>query len=139
MPAKDKTHDLVRRLLESSGWRITHDPYSLKCGERDLTIDLGAQDVFAAESAGRKIAVEVKSFVGRSDMTELEKAIGQIVIYRRLLRNKEPERTLFLAIPSDVYERLLNNSAGREICDEAQLNLLIYDGESEVLTQWIEL
>jgi len=40
-------------------------------------IDLGAEQLFAAERHGQKIAVEVKSSVGRSDVDDLERALGQ--------------------------------------------------------------
>jgi hypothetical protein len=36
-----------------------------------LFIDLGAQQLLAAQKAERKIAVEIKSFVGKSDIDDL--------------------------------------------------------------------
>ncbi|MUG94507.1 hypothetical protein F7734_19850 [Scytonema sp. UIC 10036] len=35
----------------------------------------------SAEKQGRKILVEVKSFLGRSFVNDLEQAVGQYVIY----------------------------------------------------------
>jgi hypothetical protein len=46
-----------------------------QCGNYDD--DLGAEKLMAAEKEGRKIAVEVKSFTWRSEMNDLEKAVGQ--------------------------------------------------------------
>ncbi len=43
MPAKDRYHDIVRRILEKEGWRITHDPYHIRVGRLDMFIDVGAE------------------------------------------------------------------------------------------------
>jgi len=77
MPAKSA--------LIKDGWTITHDPLSLKWGLKDLFVDLGAQRLLAAEKGREKIAVEVKSFVGPSDLDDLEKALGQYVLYHDVL------------------------------------------------------
>ncbi len=66
MPARDFYHDIVRNALVKDGWTITHDPYPLKLGRKDLFIDWGAEKILAAERGNDKTAVEIKSFVGRS-------------------------------------------------------------------------
>ncbi len=86
MPAKDLFHNTVRNALIKDGWIITHDPYRLTIGRRKAFIDLGAEQPIAAEKAGRKIAVEVKSFLGESEMEDLEQALGQYEIYRVALK-----------------------------------------------------
>ena len=85
MPAKDIYHDTVKNALIKDGWTITHDPLVLRWGTTDVFIDLGAEQLLAAERHGRKIAVEVKSFVGRSDVDDLEKALGQYILYHDIL------------------------------------------------------
>ena len=67
MPAKDLYHDAVVRALTADGWVITDDPLRLAFGARDLDVDLAAELAAAAEKAGRRIAVEVKSFIGASN------------------------------------------------------------------------
>jgi XisH protein len=62
MPARDIYHQLVIRALEKAGWRITHDPYRIVVGQKNLFVDLGAEQVIATEREGKRIAVEVKSF-----------------------------------------------------------------------------
>src|SRR5580704_4021063 len=37
---KDIYHDLVHRLLVAEGWRVTHDPYRIVVGRRNLFVDL---------------------------------------------------------------------------------------------------
>src|SRR5437588_7300958 len=63
MSRLDVYHDAVRHALEKDGWTITHDPLTLSVGGRDIYIDLGAEMPIAAEKEGRRIAVEVKSFL----------------------------------------------------------------------------
>ena len=81
MPAKDIYHDAVRNALIKEGWEITHDPLVLKWGLKDLFVDLGAERLLAARKENQQIAVEIKSFTGPSDILELEKALGQYVVY----------------------------------------------------------
>ena len=52
----------------------------------------------------KKIAVEIKSFVGRSEVDDLENALGQFVLYQDLLEEKEPERELFLAVRRKAFD-----------------------------------
>lgn len=85
MPARDIYHSQVKNALIKDGWRITHDPLKLEIGSKDLFVDLGAHQLIAAESEQRKIAVEIKSFIGRSDVEDLEKALGQFVLYHEIL------------------------------------------------------
>ncbi len=59
-----------------------------------------------AEKEGRKIAVEVKSFIGKSNLSEFEKAVGQFIIYRFAMRREDPERELFLAVGEKIYNKL---------------------------------
>lgn len=88
MPAKDIYHDTVKRALIIDGWRITKEDFQLPWGGTRAIIDIIADKVFVAEKEGRKIAVEVKSFVGKSNLSELEKAVGQFIIYRFAMRRE---------------------------------------------------
>lgn len=128
----------MRRLLERAGWTITHDPLYLKLGLRKAFVDLGDETALSAELGTRKIAVEVKSFLSTGLMSELEKAIGQFVIYRALLRESEPDREMFVALPKNAYKILLDHEDGRAVIASCDLRLIIYDDENEEITQWIE-
>ncbi|MDJ0505537.1 MAG: element excision factor XisH family protein [Aphanizomenon sp.] len=55
------------------------------------------------EKEGQKIAIEIKSFLNPSKITELYAALGQFIIYGLALQEQEPERTLYLAVPITVY------------------------------------
>jgi hypothetical protein len=68
--AKDTFHEQVKTALIKEGWTITHDPFSIAISEVvKLQIDLGAEGAIAAERESEKIAVEIKIFIGDSDIS----------------------------------------------------------------------
>jgi len=101
--AKDIYHNHVREALENDGWCITHDPYYVRIGEVDFFIDLGAEGVIGAEREGRKIAVEVKSFISLSKVADFHEAYGKYGVYRKALR-QDQGRVLYLAISEQVFK-----------------------------------
>jgi len=60
MPAKDIYHEQVKNALIKDGWTITHDPYTMTFGQKDVFVDLGATRMLAAEKGDEIIAVEIK-------------------------------------------------------------------------------
>jgi hypothetical protein len=135
---KDAYHDVVKSDLIKAGWTITHDPLFLPLGRRRLQVDLAAEAPLAAERDGRKSAVEVKSFLGVSDVTELERAFGQYLIHRFVLQRKEPDRRLYLALPVDAYESLFSEEDERDLAKGYDVKLILFDPENEVIIEWIE-
>ena len=69
----------------------------------DLFVDLGVEKMIAAQKDNRRIAVEIKSFLGASLISEFHTALGQLMSYRLALKQKDPQRALYLAVPLDVY------------------------------------
>jgi XisH protein len=137
MPARDRYHDQVRNALVKDGWTITQDPLHVKWGAKDMYIDLGAEQLLAAEKDQRKIAVEVKSFVSRSEMEDLEQAVGQFTVYHEVLSRVEPDRELFLAVNEEVYINLFDEPIGKILVDSRRIRLLVFDPHSETIRQWI--
>lgn len=137
MPARDLFHDTVKKALVKDGWTITHDPLPITVGKKDAYIDLGAEKLIAAERQGQKIAIEVKSFVSPSLLQDLYTALGQYLIYREALANFEPERPLFLAIRSAVYQELSQEELDTLLVQSQQVKLLVFDQHSEEIVQWI--
>jgi hypothetical protein len=86
MPAVDRIHDAVKTALIKDGWTITADPYRIKFEEASLLADLAADRPLEAERGEERIIVEVKSFLGPSQLHDLEVAIGQYQVYRSLWR-----------------------------------------------------
>ena len=138
MPARDRYHDHVKSALLKEGWTITHDPLRLHWGLKDMYVDLGAEQLLAAEKDTRKIAVEIKSFVGLSEMDDLEKAIGQYIIYRAVMAEREPQRTLYLAIPTDAAQDIFEEPLGQLLLKNQLTRLIVFDPQTEVIIQWIE-
>ncbi len=137
MPAKDIYHDTAKNALIKDGWTITHDPYVLRWGTTDVFIDLGAEQLLAAERQEQKIAVEVKSFVGRSDVDDLEKALGQYILYHDILAKTEPERVLYLAVHEEVLLGIFDEAIGRLLLENQRVKLLVFDRREEVILRWI--
>ncbi|MEH2319830.1 XisH family protein [Nostoc sp.] len=134
--AKDRFHDAVRMALEKEGWSITADPYEISVGDVDFEIDLAAE-MLAAERAGEKIAVEIKSFIGRSSVSEFHTALGQFINYQFALEELEPERKLYLAVPESIHNSFFQRRFIRSVISRTQIRLLVYDEKQEVIVQWL--
>jgi XisH protein len=138
MSAKDKFHDVVKAALQKDGWQITHDPFVLRVqGIADLYVDLGAENSIAADRQGEKIAVEIKSFIGTSTISEFHSAIGQFINYRYALELQEPERVLYLAVPLTIYNVFFVKTFISLVVQRSQVNLIVYDVEKEEIAQWL--
>jgi XisH protein len=135
MSRRDTYHDVVKYALIREGWTISHDPYLIQSDPK-LYIDLGAQRTIAAEKNRVKIAVEVKSFITDSQVTELQRSVGQYGIYQELLKIQEPERELYLAIPIDAFENIFSQQVGKLAIEKFNLKLIIFSFSEEKL-QWI--
>lgn len=137
MSARDIFHNLVKVALQKDGWIVTHDPYALSADSFDLAIDLGAEKVIAAERNATKIAVEIKSFTAPSKITEFYSAMGQFIAYRTALCKQEPDRTLYLAVPDNLYDKFFATPFLQELIQQNHIYLITYDFNQEILTQWI--
>ena len=138
MSAKDKFHDAVKNALIKDGWTITADPLQIKLGDIDAYIDLGAEKLLTAEKNGERIAVEIKSFLGASNIYDFYLAFGQFLNYREALNKQEPERVLFLAVPDNVHETFFKNEFITEMVEKFKLKLVSYNIETEEIVKWIE-
>jgi hypothetical protein len=76
MAAKDLFHNAVKQALLKEQWVITADPLKIKIERVKFEIDLAAEKILAADKAGRKIAVEIKSFLNSSVITDFHSALG---------------------------------------------------------------
>ncbi|NEO53642.1 MAG: fatty-acid synthase [Okeania sp. SIO3B5] len=137
MPKKDIYHDTVKTALLKDGWTITHDPLKLEIGKKELFIDLGAEQLIGAARAEQKIAVEIKSFIGRSDIDDLEKALGQYTLYYDVLEDLEPDRELYLAIKDLVFSNLFEEPIGQVLLRKKRLKLIVFNPTQEVISRWI--
>lgn len=137
MPKLDTIHDVVKNALMKDGWEITDDPYTIRYAEMTLQADLAAERVFAAERAGRKIVVEIKSFIGKSRTQDFKLALGQYSLYLGLLELTAPDRKLYLAIGHKIYAKYFRQKAVQAIAERFQLALLVINLETEEIVEWI--
>lgn len=136
MSKRDFFHNAVKNALIKAGWTVTHDPFELKFGGVDMAVDLGAEKILAAEKGAEKIAVEIKSFISASEISEFHNALGQFINYKMALDEKEPARKLFLAVPTDVYDSFFQLPLIIKSAKFARLKLLIYQPLTEEIVKW---
>ena len=137
MSAKDRFHDAVKRALQKDGWQITDEPLTISI-ERltNLYIDFGAEKLIVAEREHQKIAVEVKSFLAPSTISEFHTALGQCLNYRYALEDTEPDRKLYLAIPVSIYEDFFSVPFIQSVLRRSQISLIVYDVVPEEIVKW---
>lgn len=137
MPAKDIFHDKVRNALIKDGWTITDDPYNLKWDDNEnLFIDIAAEKLLIAEKGKEKIAVEVKTFIGKSTIQDLHLAIGQFVVYRTALVFTEPDRILFLAVPMEILHEVFSRPKADFLVKDMDLKIIGFDIDKEEIIEW---
>ena len=136
MPALDLYHNAAKQSLIKDGWTITHDPLHLRWGRKDMYVDLGAKRLIIAERLEQKIAVEVKSFLGLSEMQSFRDAVGQFAIYRAVLRRTYPDFILYLAIRDVIYTSFFEEPIGQILIEDENLKLIVFDAEKEEILQW---
>jgi XisH protein len=135
--ARDIYHETVKIALQKEGWMITHDPFPLQIGKKRLSADLGAERSIGAEKGLRRIVVEVKSFVGQSNVRDLEQALGQYVLYRQILNGIESDRDLYLAVSRLTYNNVFIIELGQILLNNQIIKLIVFDEEREEIDRWI--
>jgi hypothetical protein len=101
-----------------------------------MYIDLGAEQILAAERGTEKIAVEVKSFLAPSTTVEFNTALGQFLKYQLALEQVQPDRVLYLAIPIDTYDSFFTLELPQLLIQRYQVHLIVYEPEDEVIVLW---
>lgn len=138
MSRRDHYHDCVVTALQKDEWTVTDDPLTLEFAGKLIGIDLGAEKLLAAERDNRKIAVEIKSFQGSSDVSEFHTSLGQFLNDRFALQKSMPERTLYLAVPDEAYEDFFQLADVQSVLELHNVKMLVYDTQTEEIRQWID-
>jgi hypothetical protein len=136
MPRRDIYHDVTKRALQKDGWQITHDPLPYRIEDEQIFIDLGAERMIGAERGSTKIAVEIKSFLSPSPLTDLQEALGQFILYQQFLAELEPDRLMVLSIPESASLFFKRRIAHR-LFEVQQLRVMVVDIQQEVITEWL--
>jgi len=138
MAAKDLYHNIVIEALQKDGWIITDDPFTITFGSRDVFVDIGAEKTtIGASKAGHQLAIEIKSFINQSAITDLHRAIGQFVMYEVLLDELKITREVYVAVPKNSYDGIFSEEIGQLMIRRQKIKLLIFDVETASIVQWI--
>ncbi len=137
MSRKDFYHSTLRKALENDGWLITDDPLDLTIGEVELLADLGAEKLIGAQKDQTKIAVELKSFINQSPVSEFHKALGQYENYRLSLEELDNTRTVWLAIPQEAWQGFFQRDFIQKVVQRFQISILVFDVQQEKIVSWI--
>jgi hypothetical protein len=137
--ARDLFHHIVKEALIKDGWTITHDPYPLHSRkEGGLSTDIGAEKIILAENNLKKIAVEVKSFVHMSILHEFLKASGQYLSYSKIIVKNDPNRLLYVAMPTFIYYRIIKYDWVEEVMADLNMKVILYNTEKIIIEEWKE-
>ncbi len=70
-------------------------------------------------------------------MKDLEEAVGQFVLYARLLKRYYPEHLLYLAVSEDTRKRVFEEEAGQILLEDGIIRLFSFDTVKEEIVRWI--
>ncbi len=135
--AKDMFHQAVINALVKEQWTITADPLQFEYGNVNFKVDLAAERLLSADRGNEKIAVEIKSFLNPSAVTDFYGALGQFLSYRLALETIDPDRLLYLAVPADAYRTFFQFEFTQTAVRRYQILLFVYEPVDEVILQWI--
>ena len=137
--AKDFFHEIVKEALIKEDWIITDDPLTLLSrAEGGISTDLGAEKIIVAERGLVKIAIEVKSFINPSLIHDFLRASGQFNGYNVVIKYKEINRILYLAMPIFAYEKLINYDFVNAIIENLSIKFILFDEQEKTIIKWIE-
>ena len=138
MGAKDIYHEAVKNALIKDGWTITADPYTIEYEGDNLYADLLAEKTLLAEQQGRKIVVEIKSFINPSPMNDFQNALGQYLLYRDFLEFSQKNYEIYLAVRTAVFNSFFQRPSIQAVTKRHQLNLIVFNDKKEEITSWIK-
>lgn len=130
----------LEKILENNGWVITHDPLRIfQEEEKDpVEIDLGAEKIIAAEKEGKRIAVEIKSFINPSLIYDFHQAVGQYINYRIAMELEQENRDLYLAVTAETYQKFQQKKLIRNSLAKNNIKLIVFDELYKGIEKWIE-
>ncbi|MDZ4769790.1 MAG: element excision factor XisH family protein [Chloroflexota bacterium] len=137
MPADDLYYTQFVNALTKDGWSITDDPLYLPMPTRKLYVDIGAEKLLFAERQQKKIAVEIKSFIGVSDLVALYQAVGQYTLYKLALEKLQPDRVLYLAVTDLVFTKIFQLDIGSVLIENNSLSMVTFNVDSEEIVEWL--
>jgi hypothetical protein len=139
LPRKDAYHDIVKTALLKDGWQITDDPFLIGFRGTLLFADLGAEKTTGFSQHRSKVSIEIKVLDEPARFAKFECAVGQYVVYRRLMMSLQLQRDLYLAISYNVFANFFQKKpAVMEVVTGEQIHLLVFDPHKKEIMQWIK-
>ncbi|MEH2418417.1 XisH family protein [Nostoc sp.] len=135
---REPNTDAVKNALIKDGWTIIADPYFLQYEGAELYADLFVEKALLAEQQGRKIVVEIKSFISPSPMRDFENALGQYILYRDILQLANKNYKIYLAIRDTVFDTFFQRKSIQAVVKLQQIEFIIFNNEREEITLWIK-
>ena len=77
-----------------------------------MYVDLAAEELVAAEKEGRKIAVEIKSFIGASEIEDLIKCHWSVCTLSQCVEEHRARTCIVSGDPQATYKDRLRNRSG---------------------------
>lgn len=136
MPALDQCHQQVVNALIKAGWQVDPQPLRLDLPNRHLFVDILAQRINEDEQK-QIIVIEVKCFSNPDkETTELYTAIGQYIVYRKILSSVNSRIPIYLSVPTHIYYGIFEE-IGFEILREEDIHLIVVNLEDEQIEEWV--
>ena len=126
-------YNKVKSALIKDGWTITHDPLRLFWDGLERKTEL--EPVLGAEKAGQLIAITIGSFVGPSDVSDLERALGQYLMYRLALKQQQSGYVLYLAVSEETWYNVFSEPIGKLALE--RMRLLVFSSPDSAIQRWV--
>lgn len=104
---------------------------------RTYEVDLGAEKFIAAEKNKKKILVEIKTF-SESILYKFHEALGQFIDYRDLMTDSGIDRTLYIAIATDTFDKINDIDFLLRQVDRYSMRFIVVDVVTERIIKWID-
>jgi len=127
----DKYKAEVIECLKNSGWVVTQDPYHVRKHGYNFYVDLEV-----VSENGEKRLVEIKSF-HKKFLENWYNSIGKMFTYQKALNEAGNTNDLYLAVPVSAYRKHFQKPFIKNIVEELNIKLVVYNLKSKKITFFI--
>lgn len=136
MPNEDRYHPVVMECLKKAGWSILKEQEYISIGSHNDTNRRLFIDIKAQRNNEQLVLIEVKG-LERSPVHELMELLGQYLIYQLALDYLSIKIPLYIAIPDNAYQDIIQHVLGQEMMNRYAIPFLIFDPIREEIIKWI--
>jgi len=136
MSKRDFYHDHVRDALTQVGWTFVKQSFGVPLADTRVEMDL-LMEKAEADGSKTRIIIEVKNFREENAyVSELQKSIGQYLLYRDILAYHGYKHPLYLAVPVAAYANFLSSTVIRKLFERHEIKLLLFNPNDLTVLQW---